>query len=130
MVERNEGKEKIAPEFSALALIYDKKTGCNYRENISLPVDSLLRNFTIDSINDETKLSIKVRVDPSGKNGSPQVIIKNNDGKEVLYMLKERFNKKTNEKYFSLGAPPFSTSNKDKAVKADFRISFHFPNIS
>lgn len=127
MKEIDKGKEKGAPEFSALAIIYDKKTGCDYRENISLPVNFLLKDFTIDSTDDKTKLSIKVRVDPSGKNGSPQVIIKNHNGIDVLYMLKERFNKRTNEKYFSLGAPPFGAS---KAVKADFRISFHFPSIS
>ncbi|MCJ7804981.1 hypothetical protein MUP35_04610 [Patescibacteria group bacterium] len=130
MVETDEGKEKGAPEFSSLAIIYDKKTGRDYRENISLPVDRLLKDFTIDSTDNKTKLSIKVRVDPSGKNGSPQVFIKNHNGLEVRYMLRERFNKRTNEKYFSLGAPPFSIPGKNKAIKADFRISFRFPSIS
>ena len=129
MKEIDKGKEGIIPEFSATAQIYDKIMDCNYRGDISLPVDSLLRDFTIDSIDDETKLSIKVRIDPSGKNGSPQVIIKNYDEIDVLYMLKERFDKE-GEKYFSLGAPPLDISNKHRAVKADFRIFFQSPSIN
>jgi hypothetical protein len=130
MIERDEGKEKTAPEFSASVLIHDKKTSCNYLGDIKLPADSLLKDFTIDSIDDESQILVKVRVDPSDKNGSPQAVIKNHDGKDILYMLKERFDKGMNEKYFSLGAPTQDIHNFGKAVKADFSIRLDFPRLN
>ncbi|MCJ7786910.1 hypothetical protein MUP06_01695 [Patescibacteria group bacterium] len=134
MVERDDGKEKAPPEFSAIAQIYDKIKDIHYIGRINLPVDSCLKDFAINALNPVEgpkfpKLPIKVRIDPSGENVKPNVIINNHDGKEVIYMLKERGVKKLGIKCFSLGAPPQDTRNYGKAVKADFSVFLDVPGI-
>jgi hypothetical protein len=130
MIERNDGKEKIAPEFSAIAQIYDKKRDINYAGKISLPFGfRFLKDFTAKPAEGGAELSFKVRFDSSGKGANPDLIIKNHDGKEIIYMLRERFDKKLGLKYFSLGAPPQDIRNFGKAVKADFRVFLDLPGI-
>ena len=127
MLERDDGKEKTTPEFSAIVQIYDKIKDIHYMGRINLPVDSCLKDFAINPLNPTEgpkfpELPIKVRIDPSGENVKPNVIINNHDGKEVIYMLKERVDKKLGIKCFSLGAPPQDIRNYGKAVKADFSV--------
>jgi len=135
MLERDDGKEKTTPEFSAIVQIYDKIKDINYMGRINLPVDSRLKDFTINPLNPTEgpklpELPIKVRIDPSGENVKPNVIINNHDGKEVIYMLKERGVKKLGIKCFSLGAPPQDIRNYGKAVKADFSVFLDAPGIN
>jgi len=129
MLEKDLGKERNNPEFSAIAQIYDKVNDIHFTKLIKTSVNSnLLKEFTMDSLENPTRnLTIKVRIDPRGKGIKPNIIINNHDGKEIIYMLKER-NKK-GLKYFGLGAPPQDIRNYGKAVKADFKVFLDTINI-
>ena len=121
MIERNEGKERNTPIFTAKATILDKGKGILYTGSITLPVNSQLKDLHVDRPGRSEQLPIKARVDPLSKDVEPNLIIKNHNGKEIIYKLKKRLSK-SGVKYFSLGAPTQDIHNFGKAVKADFSV--------
>jgi len=124
MLEIYKKKENLLP-FSGTLHIRRRTDGLIFEREINIIPDGYLNKILVaeKNIDGEERISAEIRVDLRGTKFSPSVILQNNDGREILYQLKEKVSRKTGEGYYSLSAPPSDILNNHKATKTDFTVT-------